>query len=85
MAYEKHPDEIGVLFAKESSKGTTYYTGNLNGQEVVGFPKTAKDGRQRIELRKSKPREGQQASGPQPSLYGDESVPPWDDLDKVPF
>lgn len=83
-AYEKHADEIGVLFAKESKAGATYYSGNLNGQDVVGFPKEGKDGKVRIELRRSKPRDGAPAKAA-PSLYSDESVPAYDDLEKAPF
>jgi hypothetical protein len=64
MAFEKSPDEIGVLFKKESKGGKTYYTGTLNGQEVVGFPRTSANGSERIELKASKPRDGQGESVP---------------------
>lgn len=36
MAYEKDPDEIGSLWAKEGRKGA-YMTGEVNGVKVVCF------------------------------------------------
>jgi hypothetical protein len=37
MAYEKNPDEIGSLWAKQGGKGP-YLTGEINGEKVVCFP-----------------------------------------------
>lgn len=75
MAFTKDPDEIGVLFRKESRTGKVYYSGTLNGQEVVGFPRTSASGAERIELKASKPRE--QGQG--------ESVPAFADLGEAQF
>jgi hypothetical protein len=36
MAFEKDPDEIGSLWAKEGKKGA-YMTGEIAGQKVVCF------------------------------------------------
>jgi len=81
MAYEKHPDEVGVLFKKQSKAGTDYYTGTLAGQEVVGFVRVSANGSERIELKKSKPRDVQQQEPQQ------ESVPAFADLgsSEAPF
>ena len=45
MAYEKNPDELGALWAKESSKGP-YLTGEINGVKVVCFRNDRKTGKQ---------------------------------------
>lgn len=37
MAFEKNPDEIGQLWAKQGGKGP-YMTGEVLGQKVVCFP-----------------------------------------------
>ena len=37
MAFEKDPNEIGCLWAKQSNKGP-YLSGEINGAQVVCFP-----------------------------------------------
>lgn len=81
MAFEKSPDEIGVLFAKESKAGKKYYSGTLNGQDIVGWPKLTKSGAEIIEIMKSKPRDGKREE-PQ------KRVASWEELtggEQVPF
>lgn len=36
MAFEKDPDELGVLWEKQSPRGT-YFTGSIGDQKVVVF------------------------------------------------
>ena len=31
-------DKIGALWQRTSAKGTTYLTGEINGQKIVAFP-----------------------------------------------
>lgn len=56
---KEYPDDLGTLW-KNQGKNGPYYSGEINGVRVVGFPKTVnkKDGTtaEVINLQKSKPR-----------------------------
>jgi len=77
MAFDKDPAELGVIFKKTSKAGKDYYSGILNGAEVVGFVRVSANGSERIELKASKPRDVQQEQ--------QERVPAYADLGEAPF
>lgn len=61
MAFEKDPNEIGCLWAKESAKGP-YLTGEINGMAVVCFAvKSSNPKAPAWRVLKSQPRDGQSA------------------------
>ena len=73
MAYEKNPDELGALWAKEGSKGP-YLTGEINGVKVVCFPNKGGDKAPAWRVMKSKPRD-EGPRPPVPSPISDRDVP----------
>jgi hypothetical protein len=64
MAYEKDPNELGVLWLHEGRK-SPFMTGTIAGVEVVCFPVTKKsDNSPAWRVMKSKPRESQTMEDP---------------------
>ena len=57
MAFEKNPDELGALWAKNGAKGP-YLTGEINGVKVVCFPAKPTEKGPAWRVLKSKPRDG---------------------------
>jgi len=89
VAYEKNPDELGVLWQKQSTAGTTYLSGKVtcpncsHEQPVVVFgakqPKK-NDKAPDWTVMKSKPREDMPAPQPrvlpvQTAMLDDDSIP----------
>ena len=91
MAYEKNPDELGVLWQKQSSAGNTFLSGKVtcascgHEQPVVVFgAKQPKKNEKAPDwtVMKSKPREDM--SAPQPRVFPVATTPMITD-DDIPF
>ena len=78
MAYEKDPNELGVLWNKTSAKGD-YMTGVINGERVVVFRNGKKQSEKSPDWRvlKSQPREEHAETPHAPSVTTDD--------DNIPF
>jgi uncharacterized protein (DUF736 family) len=63
VSYEKNPDEIGALWEKQSQKGDTYMSGEINGEAVVIFRTASRNPKAPAwRVLKSRPREEQRPS-----------------------
>jgi hypothetical protein len=63
MAYEKNPDEMGALWAKQGPKGP-YLTGEIAGVKVVCFPVKPSERGPAWRVMKSQPREAARVAAP---------------------
>lgn len=76
MAFEKDPNEIGVLWLKSSGRGD-YMTGEIAGQAVVCFPVKSNNPKAPTwRVLKSQPRDAAQAA---PRHERESPPPPSDD------
>lgn len=85
MAFEKDPNEIGCLWAKDSAKGP-YLTGEINGVAVVCFAvKSSNPKSPAWRVLKSKPRDGQSRSTERLDSRESERPSRMDDTDDFRF